>query len=86
MFIIWSVECQCEIQLNLDIGMPHYGRFHTLYFIIQVFCLSFIGQMFFFNYRKGKSEWNKNIQKYSDFEIILYESIPIVVFPSFMNT
>jgi hypothetical protein len=32
--------------------------------------------MVFLRIVKGKSEWNKNIQRYSSFELILYESIP----------
>jgi hypothetical protein len=67
---------QKSIQYNLDIGIPHYERFHILFSIIQVFiCLSLA--RCFSTYRKRQSEWNKNIQKYFDFEIILYESIPI---------
>jgi hypothetical protein len=31
-----------KVQLNLDVGMTHYGGFHILYYTIQVFCLPFI--------------------------------------------
>jgi hypothetical protein len=37
-----------KIKSNLDIGIPHYGGFHILYSIIQVFYLTFIGQIFFY--------------------------------------
>jgi hypothetical protein len=44
-------------------------NYHSSFFFFFFF--------FFLSIVRDKDEWNKRIQRYSDFEIILYESVPI---------